>query len=102
MFAHATTATKHEVDDVNAIDVENGKRPRVWLRVGARVTVIVPKLNKMTNVPQTAVFEEAVYPFLNYVSFWVIRGRHPHLPGSDGKGAPRVLWICSVHTSVVP
>ena len=74
VFAHTTTATKHEVDDVNAIDVENGKQPRVRLRVGARVTVVVPKLNKMTNVLQTAVFEEAVCPFLNYVSFWIIRG----------------------------
>lgn len=73
MFAHAITATELEVDDMNTVDVENSKRPRVRLRVSARVTIVVPKLNEVTNFPETAVFEETVRPFLNYVSFWIMR-----------------------------
>jgi len=102
MFAHAITTTEHEVHDMDTIDVENGKRPRVRLRVGARVTIVVPKLNKMTDFSQTAVFKEAIRPFLNYVSFWMKRGRRPNLPGSGGKGLYHGLRTCSAHTSAAP
>ena len=60
MFAHAITTTKHEIDDMNAIDVENGEPPRVRLRVRATAAAFMPKLNKMADFPQTAVLEETV------------------------------------------
>ena len=67
MVAHATTATEHEVDSVNAVDVEDRKWPNVSFRVGAGVMVLVSKLNDVSNFSETATPKKTTSPFLERV-----------------------------------
>ena len=68
MLAHTTAATEQDVNDMNAVDVEDRECPGASFRVGTRVLVTMSKSDDVPNFSETALLEKAAGPLLKHVS----------------------------------
>ena len=74
MLAHTITATEQDIDDVNAVDMEDGECSSAPFQVGTGVVVVMSKLDDVPDFSETALLEKTAHPLLKHVSLQKKRG----------------------------